>query len=270
VNGALAFCGTFTSLSNGAPASYICEIASPYVAGLNQVYSEMLGGVNSVVYAVFYNSNRVFFGGDFTAVDNSSPIGYAYAAYYDYNVSSWLDVALNTLNGSVYIIKPTAYGYIFLGGNFTSPQTSPYSCYIEEATPQNTADTSLVLSTAPTYKHAYGAGATLSVYSSGTQILWVSSNFQVWVNLGQPSGSGSDVTGVNFWSGNYKVIYNNYEFVRSHATLPHSCIFTGSFIYDAVVYGNYTLTTRNVSQQFIGDDNNSYWSLIGFNIGTFS
>ena len=70
--------------------------------------------------------------------------------------------------------------------------------------------------------------------------------------------------------GNYKVIYNNYEYVRSHATLPHSCIFTGSFIYDAVAYGNYTITTRNVSQQFIGDDNNSYWSIIGQGVGAFS
>jgi len=110
----------------------------------------------------------------------------------------------------------------------------------------------------------------LAVYSSGAVSLFVSSNFQVWVDLGTPSASGSDITGVNFWSGNYKAIYNNYEYVRSHATLPHSCIFTGSFIYDAVVYGNYTITTRNVSQQFIGDDNNSYWSIIGQGVGIFS
>jgi len=270
VNGALAFCGNFQSLSNGAPAFYICEIANPYVAGLNQFYTEMLGGVNNQVFAIFYNSNRVFFGGDFTTVDNSSPIGYAYGAYYDYNTSAWLDVANNSLNNSVYIIKPTAYGYIFLGGTFTAPQTSPYSCYIEEATPQNTADTSLALLNPPTYKHAYGAGATLAVYSSGAVSFFVSSNFQVWVDLGTPSASGSDITGVNFWSGNYKAIYNNYQYVRSHATLPHSCIFTGSFIYDAVAYNNYTITTRNVSQQFIGDDNNSFWSIIGQGVGTFS
>jgi len=269
VNGVLAFCGNFLSLSNGTTASYICEITSPYVAGANQVYSEMLGGVNGQVFAVFYNSNRVFFGGDFTTVDNSSPIGYAYGAYYDYNTSAWLDVANNSLNGSVYIIKPTAYGYIFLGGAFTAPQTSPYSCYIEDATPQNSADTSLLLTSAPTYKHAYGVGATLGVYGSGTPSLYVSSNFQSWVDLGQP-GSGSDVTGVNFWSGNYKVIYNNYEYVRTHATLPHSCIFTGVFKYDGTIYNNYTITLRNVSQQFIGDDGESYWSIIGLGVGTFS
>ena len=270
VNGALAFCGDFTSLSNGSIASYICEIANPYVAGTNQVYSEMLGGVNGRVYAIYYNSNRVFFGGDFTTVDNSSPIGYQYGAYFDYNTSAWLDVALNALNGSVYIIKPTAYGYIFLGGGFTAPQTSPYNCYIEEATPQNSADTTLALLNAPTYKHAYGVGATLSVYSSSSATLKVSSNFQSWVDLGTPSVSGSDITGLNFWSGNYKAIYNNYEYVRSHATLPHSCAFTGSFIYDGTAYGTYTITTRNVSQQFIGDDNNSYWSIIGGGVGTFS
>jgi hypothetical protein len=270
VNGALAFCGNFTSLSNGTNALYICEISAPYVAGLNQLYTEMHGGVNNQVFAIYYNSNRVFFGGDFTTVDNSSPIGYAYGAYYDYNVSSWLDVANNSLNNSVYIIKPTAYGYIFLGGTFSAPATQTYNCYIEEATPQNYADTLLVLPNPPTYKHAYGAGATLSVYSSGTPSFFVSSNFQVWVDLGQPSASGSDITGVNFWSGNYKAIYNNYEYVRSHATLPHSCIFTGSFIYDGTAYGNYTITTRNVSQQFIGDDNNSYWSIIGGGVGTFS
>lgn len=91
--------------------------------------------MNNVVYAVYYNSNRVFFGGDFTTVDNTSPIGHTYGAYYDYNTSAWLAVAGNALNGPVYVIKPTAYGFIFLGGNFNAPQTSPYSCYIEEATP---------------------------------------------------------------------------------------------------------------------------------------
>jgi len=269
VNGVLAFCGNFLSLSNGTTASYICEITSPYVSGANQVYSEMLGGVNNRVVAIYFNANRVFFGGDFTTVDNSSPIGYAYGAYYDYNTSAWLDVANNSLNGSVYIIKPTAYGYIFLGGAFTAPQTSPYSCYIEDATPQNSADTTLLLTSAPTYKHAYGVGSTLGVYGSGTPSLYVSSNFQTWVDLGQP-GSGSDVVGVNFWSGNYKVVYNNYEYVRTHATLPHSCIFTGVFKYDGTIYNNYTITLRNVSQQFIGDDGESYWSIIGLGVGTFS
>jgi len=269
VNGALAFCGNFTNLSSGANAYYICEIANPYVPGTNQTYTEMLGGVNAQVFAIFYNSNRVFFGGDFTSVDNSSPIGYAYGAYYDYNTSAWLDVANNSLNGRVEIIKPTAYGYIFLGGSFTAPQTSPYSCYIEEGTPQNSADTSLVSTNPLTYKHAHGVGATLGVYTASSGTLRVSSNFQTWVDLGNP-GSGSIVNGVNFWSGNFKVIYDNYEYVRSHATLPHSCIFTGSFIYDAVPYGNYTITTRNVSQQFIGDDNQTYWSIIGQGVGTFS
>jgi hypothetical protein len=271
VAGVLALCGDFSTLSNFAPCSYICEIANPTVSGTNQVYSEMLGGVNNKVYAIYFNgsTNRVYFGGDFTTVDNSSPIGYAYGAYYNYNTSAWLDVANNSLNGSVYIIKPTSYGYTFLGGAFTAPQTSPYSCYIEDATPQNSADTTLVLTSAPTYKHAYGIGGTLGVYGSGTPSLFISSSFQTWVDLGQP-GSGSDITGINYWSGNYKALYNNYEYVRSHFTLPHSCVFTGPFKYDNVSYANYTIVPRNVSQQFIGDDGSSYWSIIGQGVGSFS
>jgi hypothetical protein len=94
----------------------------------------------------------------------------------------------------------------------------------------------------------------------------------VWTSLGVPS-VGTTITGINYdttSSGDWKVIYDNYAYIRSHSVQPHSCAFTGSFKYDNTSYGTYTINPRNVSQQFIGDTTCTFWSIIGAGVGTFS
>ena len=94
----------------------------------------------------------------------------------------------------------------------------------------------------------------------------------IWTSLGVPS-VGTTITGINYdttSSGDWKVIYDNYAYIRSHSVQPHSCEFQGSFIYDGTAYTKYTIVPRNVSQQFIGDATCSFWSIIGAGVGTFS
>ena len=84
------------------------------------------------------------------------------------------------------------------------------------------------------------------------------------------SKTTNTITGINNWNGNWKVVGDSGNHVRSHSTLPHSCEFQGSFVYDGTAYTKYTITPRNVSQQFIGDATCSFWSIIGAGVGTFS
>ena len=58
--------------------------------------------------------------------------------------------------------------------------------------------------------------------------------------------------------------------VDTYTTTGHACIFTGSFKYDNTSYGNYTITSWNVAQQFIGDTSCYFWYIIGQGVGTFS
>jgi hypothetical protein len=117
------------------------------------------------------------------------------------------------------------------------------------------------------YKQAFYSGE-IGVYSPSAGAFYKSASYQVWTSLGNPGGSGT-LTGVNNNAG-WKVIYDSYGYVRQHSTLPHSCEFQGTFIYDGTNYTKYTITARNVSQQFIGDIDNSYWSIIGPGVGVFS
>ena len=271
INNLLYFGGNFPAFSNiSPPVNYIAQITDAFNAGGTQTYTEFANGVNNTVYTILAIDNRVLVGGDFTNVDINSglPLGYQYGAYFDYTAVAWLDFALNGLNGPVYIIKPTAYGYYFLAGAFSAPASQAYSLYVEQATPQNFTDSNLVLATAPSYKQAYGFGGNIAIMS-GNDFYIDNAVFQTWSSLGDPTGSGA-VSGISNFAGSWKVIYDSYGHVRSHAVLPHSCIFTGSFKYNNISYGNYTITTQNVSQQFIGDSVNSYWSIIGQGVGAFS
>jgi len=268
-NGLMLFGGNFQNFSNGGQAYYIASIASPFVGTGSQQFAEFNGGMNNIVYAIYVDSNRVFVGGDFTVsgFNSGSPVGYQYCSYWDWTSVAWLDTALNTLNAPVYAIEPTPYGYIWLGGVFNAPATSPYNIYIENATPQNWVDTQLNLS-APIYRsQSFGQGSNLAVMNGPN--LYESSAFQQWNDLNTVGGIGN-VKGINSFNGGYKVIYDNYNYLRTLTILTHACIFIGSFKYDNTSYGNYTITTRNVSQQFIGDANCSFWSIIGQGVGTFS
>jgi hypothetical protein len=272
VNGVIVFGGNFANFSNGSICNYIAQISSPYVGSGSQGYSEFANGVNASVYAIHHESflNYTFVGGDFLQVDQSaSPTGYQYCAYYDNGTTTWGSVAGNNFNAGVQVIKSTPYSQLFVAGNFTqiAGTGQNYNTYIDPATPANWSDTTLSMINPVGYKQAYYSGE-IGVYSPGAVTFYVSSSYQVWTSLGNPGGSVT-LTGVNY-SGSWKVSYSNYTTLLSHSVLPHSCVFTGNFVYDNVSYANYTITTRNVSQQFIGDIGNSFWSIIGGGVGTFS
>jgi len=184
-------------------------------------------------------------------------------------LATWFSVASNNFNAGVRVIKSTPYSQLFVAGNFTqiAGTGQNYNTYIEPANPANWNDTTLSMTNPVEYKQAYYSGE-IGVYNPGASAFYKSASYQVWTSLGNPGGSVT-LTGVNY-SGSWKVIYDSYGYVRQHATLPHSCIFNGTFIYDGTSYANYTITTRNVSQQFIGDEDNSYWSIIGAGVGAFS
>ena len=278
VNGALVIVGSFTQLSNGSTCRHICSISNPYVFGTNQVYNEFGGGVSDKVYAIYHDSTTDYthFGGDFTIVDLAgSPVNMFFGAYY-YNLGgAWQNgYCFNNLNGPVYVIKPTAYSIsgvaqIFVAGAFTSsPTVQIYSTFVDNTDPYNVyTDSGITLVSAPSYKQAYGLGSDMAVMN-GLMFYYLNSS-GVWNDLGDPVGTGA-VSGISNFAGNWKVIYDSYGFIRSHLTAPHSCEFQGSFVYDATPYTTYAITKRNVSQQFIGDLDCSFWSIIGQGVGAFS
>jgi hypothetical protein len=161
---------------------------------------------------------------------------------------------------------------LWLGGAFGAVGGSGqnYNTYIEVANPANYVDTTLPGFVPFTYREGRyipGFGA-IAVVSGGT--FHSSTSFQVWGSLGNPGGTGV-LSGISaFGTGTYKVVYEGSSSVLSQTTLPHSCAFIGSFIYDGTAYSTYTITTRNVSQQFLADIASTYWSIIGGGVGTFS
>ena len=273
VNGALVCGGTFTTDSLGTTAiQRIGSIANPYAVSGTQVWTEYANGVDNSVYAIYHTAflNYTFVGGAFTIVNVSAgAIGYAYCSYYDNGLATWGQVALGNINAPVYIIKPSFNGNILIAGAFSqiAGTGQDYNSYIEEATPTNWYDTTLSLGgLIPSYKQGYWTGENALIGFDNT--FYRSSAYQVWTSLGQ-TGAGI-ITGINNWNGDWKVIGDSYGYVRSHSILPHSCEFQGSFVYDATAYTKYTITTRNVSQQFIGDIDNTFWSIIGQGVGAFS
>ena len=154
-----------------------------------------------------------------------------------------------------------------MGGFNRVPST--YNCYLDLST-TSASDSNLILSTPPTFQQAFHVGGQLAVMDGTT--FYRENGITTWTSLGVPS-VGSNVTGINYdtsIAGDWKVIYDNYGYVRSHSIQPHTCTFQGSFKYDNTSYANYIIVPRNVSQQFIGDATCSYWSIIGQGIGTFS
>jgi hypothetical protein len=275
VVGVLCIGGNFTTKSNGAtPFSNIAEITNPYGAGISQFYNEFQGGANARVYAIYHDSTfvRTYIGGDFTVVGvSTSPTSLNYCAYYDPTFVGWFQVANNQINASVYTIKPTVYSVILLTGTFTTGMgiSFDYSVYIDSTTPNTFSDTNFNMGGyVPDYRQGFFNGS-FNTLIGFDNTFYISNAFQVWTSLGQ-NGAGGLITGIDLWNTNFKVIGNSGTFVRSHSTLPHSCIFTGSFKYDNTSYGNYTIVPRNVSQQFIGDESCSFWSIIGQGVGTFS
>jgi hypothetical protein len=99
---------------------------------------------------------------------------------------------------------------------------------------------------------------------------YVNTSYQVWENLGVNIG-GASIIGINYWNADWKIISDNLVEVRTHETLSHAQTFnSGVFKYNGTLYANYTITTKDISQQFIGDPTNAFWSPIGTLVGTFS
>jgi hypothetical protein len=270
VNGVLVVGGSFTTDANGTTTIYrIGNINNPYVSGSSQSWTEFNGGVSNDVYAIYHDAttNTTFIGGEFTAVSiNTGIISVLYCAFFN---GAWGSVASNLLNDYVYTIQPTAYSQLLITGRFTggSIGTNDYNAYIDPTT-LVASDTTLNLGGFHSnYRQGFYNGYNALIGFDNQ--FYISNAYQVWENLGMTGGSGA-VYGINNWNGDWKVILNGFDFVRTHLNLPHSCIFTGSFKYNNTLYGNYTITTRDVSQQFIGDANNTFWSIIGNGVGTFS
>jgi hypothetical protein len=273
VNGDIVYGGNFLNFSNGSTCNNLAVIQLPYVSSGSQIYGEFAGGVNAPVFAIHHEGflNYTFFGGDFTSVEVSgSPQSFNYCAYYDLNTGTWFSVASNNFNNVVRVIKTTPYSQLFVAGSFgqIAGTGQNYNTYIDPVIPANWSDTTLSLGSPVDYKQAYYSGE-IAVWDSAGIAFQKSSAYQVWTSLGDPVGSGYTLTGIHNNAG-WKVIFSNYGYVRQHAVLPHSCEFQGTFIYDGTNYTKYTITARNVSQQFIGDIDNSYWSIIGGGVGTFS
>jgi len=275
INGVLGIGGNFNTKSNGAtPFSNIAEITNPYAIGGSQFYNEFQGGADNTVYAIYNDSTqgRTYIGGGFLNVGiSTSPTPLNYCGYYDATFVGWFQVANNQLNNQVFTIKPTSYSQILLTGAFTTSMgiSFDYSIYLDNTTPNTFIDTNFNMGgVLPDYRQGFYNGS-YNTLIGFDNTFYISNVSGVWTSLGQ-CGAGALITGIDDWNGSYKVIGNTYQYVRSHSVLPHSCIFTGSFVYDGTAYGNYTIVPRNVSQQFIGDDANSFWSIIGAGVGTFS
>ena len=247
----------------------MAEIGNPYSATGSQTYAEFGGGFDATVYAIYYDATTswIWTGGDFTLANYSfSIVSTNYGAVWQ--GTSWFDVATNAIGGPVYIIETTSYGQLFFAGNFLSvgSVTSDYSVYIDPNSPATFNNTTCPLTTYAPYRCGYYNGETAVMGQNGD--FYKSNNYQSWNSLANVGGSNG--TGIDNFAGDWKVILANNSLARTHSTIGHACEFQGSFVYDAVAYSKYTITPRNVSQQFIGDVDNSYWSIIGQGVGVFS
>lgn len=265
--------GDFTTFSTGNTCNRLCYIQNPYGITGSQVYLELGGGVDARVYTLYQEitNNQLWVGGDFTIVNLAGgTLGYTYCAIWNWGFSNWIDVASNQINDSVSIISPTNYGQIWIAGSFLpiAGTGQQYNTYIDPNNPASYSDTSLSVGNPFFYKQAFLYGSSIiGVASAGN--FYTSDTLGVWNNLSNVGGSGT-ITGVNYWVSGWKVSMDTNTQVRYHQTLPHSCVFIGSFKYDNTSYANYTIVPRNVSQLFIGDDLCSYWSIVGSGVGTFS
>jgi hypothetical protein len=247
-------------------------ITDPYVSSSGtQTFIESYGGADNTIYTILFEPTyqRVYYGGNFSGVGiNIGSTSCAFIAYWDIALAFWVVVAGNVFNGQVNKIIFTGHTDLYVVGAFIVVP-SKYNCYLDLSTTAP-IDTNLILSYTPTYQQAFHIGGNLAVMDGTT--FYREDGFQVWTSLGVPS-VGTTITGINYdtsSSGDWKVIYDNYGYIRSHSVQPHSCEFQGSFMYDNTSYTKYTIVPRNVSQQFIGDITCSFWSIIGAGVGTFS
>ena len=269
VAGELDIVGSFLTTNTGNTALRMLTITDPYVAGGgSQTFIESYGGANSIVYTILFEPTygRVYYGGAFSGVGiNIGSVGCNFIAYWDIALANWNVVAGNVFNGNVNKIIFTGHTELYVVGGFNIV-SSTYNCYLD--LPSTTPiDSNIILSTPPTFQQAFHVGGQLAVMDGTT--FYREDGSTIWTSLGVPS-VGTTVTGINNFSGDWKVIYNDYAYIRTHQIQPHSCAFTGSFKYDNTSYGTYTINPRNVSQQFIGDATCTFWSIIGAGVGTFS
>jgi hypothetical protein len=272
VAGELDIVGSFTTTSTGNTALRMLTITDPYVAGGgSQTFIESYGGANSIVYTILFEPTygRVYYGGAFSGVGiNIGATGCNFIAYWDIALTTWVVVAGNVFNGNVNKIVFTGHTDLYAVGGF-SVVPSTHNCYLDLSTTAP-SDSNIILTNAPTFQQAFHVGGNLAVIDGTT--FYREDGITIWTSLGVPS-VGTTITGINYdttSSGDWKVIYNDYAYIRSHEILPHSCEFQGSFKYDNNTYTKYTIVPRNVSQQFIGDTTCSFWSIIGAGVGTFS
>jgi hypothetical protein len=274
VAGELIIVGSFTTTNTGNTALRMLTITDPYVAGGGtQTFIESYGGANSIVYTILFEPTyaRVYFGGAFSGVGINlfgGATGANFAGYWDIAGALWVVVGGNNFNGNVNKIILTGHTELYAVGNFISPTTAQdYNTYLDLNTTA-LIDSGLPLFGAPNYQQAFHLGGQLAVMDGAT--FYRENASTSWTSLGVPEATGNTITGINYFDGDWKVIYDNYGFVRSHQTQSHACAFTGSFKYDDTTYGTYTITPKNVSQQFIGDTTCSFWSIIGGGVCTFS
>ena len=272
VAGELDIVGSFTSTNIGNLALRMLTITDPYVSGGgSQTFIESYGGADNTIYTILFEPTyaRVYYGGDFSGVGvNIGPIGANFIAYWDIGGANWNIVNGNSFNGRVNKIVFTGHTDLYAVGAFNMVP-SYYNCYLD-LNSTTASDSNLILSNPPTRQQAFHLGGNLAVIDGAT--FYREDAITTWTSLGVPS-VGTTITGINYdttSSGDWKVIYDNYAYIRSHSIQPHACAFTGSFKYDNTSYGTYTITPRNVSQQFIGDATCSFWSIIGAGVGTFS
>ena len=272
VAGELDIVGSFTTTNTGNTALRMLTITNPYVAGGgSQTFIESYGGANSIIYTILFEPTygRVYYGGAFSGVGiNIGATGCNFIAYWDIALTGWNVVGGNVFNGNVNKIIFTGHTELYVVGGF-SIVASTYNCYLDliSTTP---IDSNIILSTPPTFQQAFHLGGNLAVMDGTT--FYREDAATIWTSLGVPS-VGTTITGINYDTtsiGDWKVIYNDYAYIRSHSIQPHSCEFQGSFKYDNTTYTKYTIVPRNVSQQFIADNGCSFWSIIGAGVGTFS
>jgi len=275
--------GNFTTFEPAlTDAKFIASVGVATDNTGNNVFTEVGGGVGggggNGIYALYFDTltNYLQVGGDFTTID---PLGLAtnmsYGAMYYPLGGVWsYPFANNNLDALVSVIRPAFGGQLFIAGAFNppSPLSEPYSFYADSTDVEtNYTDSGASLSQPPNYNQAYFniSGFPNAIMRSNTDFI-VGYALGSWTSFGDPAGGGN-VSGIGFFgNNNWKVIYDGNPNVRTHTTLPHSCAFTGSFKYDNNSFGTYTIVPRNVSQQFIGDAGNSFWSIIGQGVGVFS
>ena len=277
VNGALVCGGSFLTDELGTtPILHIGSISNPYVAGSAQTWTEFNGGTNDVVYAIYHEptNDYTYIGGDFTIVNvNISAQSANYGAGFSTAFGIWVQMASNAFNSTVSTIQFSTYGGMIWTGSFGGIPlgTQDYNIYIDANT-QVVSATNLTLTIVPNYKQRNFTASGVNALIGFDNTFYINTAYQSWENLGTNTIAGS-IVGINYWNADWKIISDTNIEVKTHETLSHAQTFNsaGIFKFNGTLYTNYTITTRDISQQFIGDATlNAFWSPIGALVGAFS